>query len=95
MDKLLRIVRDMQKKGIPVFLFRDEKTKGPSVSLSLLLISFAISALGLLGKYAKLVDGIDVNNSFELLIITSSLYFGRKWSKKFAPGKDDESNEEK
>jgi hypothetical protein len=38
--------------------------------------------LSLLNKFAKVVDGVDIENTLELLIICASLYFGRSLSKK-------------
>ena len=90
MDRIAAYIKKLQQYGIPIFLLRDEKTQGPSVSLTLLIISFTLTILSLITKFTKLVDGVDVSNAMELLIITASLYFGRKISKKFAAEKDTE-----
>lgn len=81
-EKLNIQIKKWQKQGIPVFFFRDESKKAPSVSLTMMLISFALCVFGLINKAAKLVEGLDVENSLELLLITSGLYFGRSFSKK-------------
>jgi len=36
----------------------------------------------LINKFAKIVDGVDVDNTIELLVVCASLYFGRSLSKK-------------
>lgn len=90
MSKLKSKIKEWQEHGVPVFFFRDENKKAPSVSLTMMLISFSLAIFGLINKFTKIVDGVDVDNSMELLIITSSLYFGRSYSKKFQKPKDDQ-----
>ena len=68
--------------GFPIVYLRDPITKQPSVSLTLLVVSFALGFFSLINKFAKIVDGVDVDNSLELLVICASLYFGRSISKK-------------
>lgn len=82
MKKLQSIISKLQKQGIPLIFVMDPITKVPSVSLTLLLLSFSISLFALINKFAKIVEGVDVDNSLELLIICASLYFGRSISKK-------------
>ena len=82
MDKLKILISKLQKEGIPLIFFRDPIRKLPSVSLTLLLISFAVSLFALINKFAKIVEGVDIDNSLELLIICASLYFGRSLSSK-------------
>lgn len=82
LEKLKELIKELQDRGIPVIFLRDPITKQPSVSLSLLIVSFLLSIFALINKFAKIVDGVDVDNTLELLIITSSLYFGRSLSKK-------------
>jgi beta-phosphoglucomutase-like phosphatase (HAD superfamily) len=82
LEKLKELIKELQERGAPLVFLRDPITKLPSVSLSLLIISFILSIFALINKFAKIVDGVDVDNTLELLIITSSLYFGRSLSKK-------------
>lgn len=82
LDKLKELIKELQDKGIPVIFLRDPITKLPSVSLSLLVISFVLSIFALINKFAKIVDGVDIENTLQLLIICASLYFGRSLSKK-------------
>jgi hypothetical protein len=75
-------LKELQEKGIPLLFIKDPITKKPSVSLSLLIISFVLSVFSLANKFAKIVEGVDVDNTLQLLIICASLYFGRSLSKK-------------
>jgi hypothetical protein len=82
LEKLKAKLKELQDQGFPIIFLKDPVTKLPSVSLTLLIISFAMCMLSLLNKFAKVVDGVDIENTLELLIICASLYFGRSLSKK-------------
>ena len=82
MEKLKQIADFLTKRGVPLFYLRDPITKLPSVSLTMLGIAFVLSVVSLINKFAKLTDGMDVENTLQLLIICASLYVGRGWSKK-------------
>jgi len=75
-------IENMQKNGVPIFFFRDEQKKCPSVSLTMMLISFNLCLFSLINKFAKIVQGVDVENSLQLFMICAGLYFGRSISKK-------------
>jgi hypothetical protein len=81
LEKLKQKIQELQEQGIPLVFVKDPISKLPSVSLTLLLISFALSIFSLINKFAKIVDGVDVDNTLELLVICASLYFGRSLSK--------------
>jgi hypothetical protein len=81
-NKLKQILKEMQENGVVLLFVRDPVSKQPSVSLTLLIVSFTLTVLSLLNKVAKLVDGVDIENTLQLLIICASLYFGRSLSKK-------------
>lgn len=78
MDKLKQLVKDLQDKGIPIFLLRDMTTKLPSVTFSLLIVSALMVVLGLIGKFAKLAGGFDIENSLTFFGICFGGYLGRK-----------------
>jgi ABC-type bacteriocin/lantibiotic exporter with double-glycine peptidase domain len=82
LNKIKSKLKELQDKGIPLVFVKDPLTKLPSVSLTLLLVSFLLSVFSLINKFAKIVDGVDVDNTLELLIVCASLYFGRSMSKK-------------
>lgn len=81
-DKINNKIKDWQKEGVPILFWRDEQKKAPSVSLTMMLISFALCVFSLINKFAKVVDGVDVENSMQLFLICAGLYFGRSLSKK-------------
>lgn len=80
--KEISLFDKIQKEGIPIVLFQDPIHKTPSISLTLLIISFCLSIFALINKFTKIVDGVDIDNTLELFIICASLYFGRSFSKK-------------
>lgn len=80
--KLQNKMTDLQKNGIPIFFFRDEQKKSPSVSLTMMMISFGLCVLSIVSKFFKINQIVDIENSIQLLMITSSLYFGRSLGKK-------------
>lgn len=82
LEKLKEHIKELQDKGLPIILFRDPVSKLPSVSLTLLILAFGLSIFSLINKFAKIVDGVDVDNTLELLVVCASLYFGRSLSKK-------------
>jgi hypothetical protein len=82
LEKLKAKLKERKEQGFDIIFLRDPTTKLPSVSLTLLIISFTMCMLSLLNKFAKVVDGVDIENTLELLIICASLYFGRSLSKK-------------
>jgi hypothetical protein len=82
LERIKEKIKELQEQGVPLFFIKDPITKQPSVSLSLLLLSFSLCIFSLINKFAKIVQGVDVENSLQLLIICASLYFGRSLSKK-------------
>lgn len=75
--KLSELASKLNKQGVPIPLLRDPKTGEGSISFSMMFISFNIVAVGLIGKYAKILEGIDLNQAQNLFLATSALYFGR------------------
>jgi hypothetical protein len=65
-------------KGIPIPLLRDPKSSAGSVSLTMMFISFNLVLVGLVGKYSKMLEGVDLGQALNLFTICSALYFGRK-----------------
>lgn len=82
LEKLKLKMEEYQRGGIPLVFIKDPVTKEPSVSLSLLLVAFVLNLFSLINKFAKLFEGVDIENSLQLLIVCASLYFGRSLSKK-------------
>jgi len=76
-EKIQKKMKEWQISGVPVFMIRDESKGGPSVSLTMMLISFTLCLLALINKFAKIVDGMDVDNTLQLFMLTAGLYFSR------------------
>lgn len=74
-------IRKWQQHGVPILFWRDEQKKAPSVSLTMMLISFILCVFSLINKFAKIVEGVDVENSMQLFMICAGLYFGRSLGK--------------
>lgn len=77
MDKLKSIIQAMNERGIPIPTLRDPKNGLPSVTLTMMLISFSLIVVGIIGKWSKGLD-IDMSQSMTLFLTTSGLYLGRK-----------------
>lgn len=80
MDKLKQFIRTLNEKGIPLPLLRDRGIA--SVSLTMMFISFNMCIIGLMGKAAGLLGGVDLGQALTLFGITASLYWGRKFQTK-------------
>lgn len=76
LDKLKNLVSQLNEKGIPLPLIRDNGAG--SVSLTLLAVSFAMWSLSVIGKASGLVGGINTSDCFNMVLAMSGLYFGRK-----------------
>ncbi len=79
MDLINKKFKELQNyivtKGIAIPFVRDENK--PSVSLSLLLLSFLLWSLGI----TKVIPDADINHLENMVMITAGLYFSRKVSK--------------
>jgi hypothetical protein len=92
--KINNQIKRWQKQGVPILFWRDEQKKAPSVSLTMMLISFGLCVFALINKFAKIVEGVDIDNSLQLFMICAGLYFGRSLSKKIEPIEEDEDLKE-
>lgn len=89
-DDIKKKIRDLNEKGIPLPMLTDPKTKEASVSLTMMVISFNVVLIGLIGKASGFFGGINIEQAISWFMITCGLYFGRKVS-----GKDGTKIEEK
>jgi len=92
-ESIKTFIKNLQDKGVVLLFVVDPVNKQPSVSLTLLIVSFTLCVISLLTKFSGLVGGVDVDNTFELLLITASLYFGRSLSKKVKSEKKEKEEE--
>ena len=78
----------MNEKGIPIPLVRDPSTKSGSVPLTLVILSSVLVAVGIVGKWSKHLDGIDMASAMQFFYTSCSLYFGHSWVHKETIGAD-------
>jgi hypothetical protein len=78
LDKLKELLNKAHDNGIKLPYLRDPLKGSPSVSLTLMIISFILYILTLVNKLTNWFG--DVDGTFQLLILTTSLYFVRSFS---------------
>ena len=81
LDYLKNLFKRANEVGIYIPVLQDPKTKKPSVSMTMMVISFNLCLIAMIGKWSKAFDGIDPSQATNLFMICSALYFGRKISK--------------
>lgn len=79
-EKWKQFVNDMNSKGIPIPMIRDPRT-GASVSLTLVVISFNIWVVSIIGKASGALGGIDPSQTLNMFMVCAGLYFGRKFQR--------------
>lgn len=79
---------------MPIPLFRDPNSDSPSVTMTMMVVSFMIAAGGLIGKFANILGPVDTSGANYLFLTAAGLYLGRRIS---SDGKktEIESNEKK
>lgn len=80
LEKLKQFLFNLNERGIAVPLVRDPNTDSPSVTMTMMLIAFTIAALGLLGKFTKVLGEVDVSGANYLFLTAAGLYLGRRMS---------------
>lgn len=83
-DKIKAFIAKLSEQGIVLPMIQDPKTKIPSVSLTMMIVSFNVVLLGLIGKSAGFLGGVDLQQAIYWFMITSGLYFGRSLTYKDA-----------
>ena len=81
MEKLKALLKDLQDRGVPLFYLRDPKTREPSVTFSMTVISFILCVGAVIAKVAesKLLGGLNFDYCLQLLMATGAAYLGRKF----------------
>lgn len=72
-------ISKMNEMGVPLPTVRDPKTGKGSISLTLVFLSFNIVLIGLVGKWAGALGGIDLTQALNLFYACAALYWGRKF----------------
>lgn len=92
LEKLKELHEKMHAQGLKLWYLRDPIKGTPSVSLTMLVISFNLYVFTLVNKLGQWFS--DVDGAGQLLLISAGLYFGRSFSGKKGAAKL-ESTEEK
>lgn len=79
---MLKIIKELQEKGLPLIILRDSVTGKPSITYSFFVISGLLVILGLIGKFAKVSGGIDMDNALNFFYGCGAMYIGRKITNK-------------
>ena len=79
LEKLKALAAVANSRGVAIPTVRDPKTGAGSITATLVVVSFGVSVLLLLGKVVHLVGEVDYNNVLWLLGISLSAYIGRKF----------------
>lgn len=72
------MVNDLNSKGIPLPMVRDPKSGKGSVALTLVVISSFMVVASLIGKFSRVLEGIDISNALQFFYASSGLYWARK-----------------
>jgi hypothetical protein len=83
-EKWKHIVEAANDRGIPLPMVRDPNTLEGSVSLTLVCMSAFLVVVGIVGKAAGYIGGIDMNSAFNFFYASTTLYFGHSWVHKDA-----------
>lgn len=74
----------MNSKGVPIPMIRYKGEGNPA--LTVFVIASVLVAIGIVGKMAGLLGGIDMNNALQFFQASSVLFFGHSWVHKDAQG---------
>jgi len=88
-NKWKELVEKANDKGIPLPMVRDPQSLEGSVSLTLVCMSSFLVVIGIVGKAAGFIGGIDMTSAFNFFYASTTLYFGHSWVHK-----DDSSSKE-
>lgn len=79
---LRKLIKELQEKGLPIIILRDNATGKPSITYSFFVLSGVLVTLGLIGKFAKVSGGIDMDNALSFFYGCGAMYVGRKMTNK-------------
>lgn len=79
-SKIKSFISEMNSKGIPTPIFRDMVTEKPSITYTMLIVSFCLTVLSAF-KVGSSVLGLNFNQCLELLGYVGIGYIGRKFQK--------------
>lgn len=77
LEKLKQFIIKLNDFGIPLPLLRDPKEDHASITYTMMVVSYLIVVIGLVGKLSKQLD-VDMSQAMYLFMTTSGVYLGRK-----------------
>lgn len=77
-DKIKSFYNKMNQQGLSFPVLKDPTTQQPSVSLTMMIISFVFCLAGLMTKLNSTDLDVDMSQALTLFGVTSALYFSRK-----------------
>jgi hypothetical protein len=80
------VVDSANSKGIPLPLARYRGVGNPA--LTVFLASSILVIIGIVGKWAGHLGGIDMTNAMQFFYASSTLFFGHSWVHKDSPRED-------
>lgn len=78
-EKWMGVVANANRKGIPIPVVRDPKTGEGSLAVTLVVISFNVWLISVIGKFAGKLGGVDSNQCLQMFLACAGLYWGRKF----------------
>ena len=81
-------VSKMNEKGVPMPMASYKGEGNPA--LTLVILSSFLVIVGIVGKFAGLLGGIDMNNAMQFFYASCTLFFGHTWVHKDSKGNSDE-----
>lgn len=85
--KLGKFLESLNSPGVPVPVVQDPKTHKGSITCTMVVLSFGVCILGVVGKVSHLLGEVDLTAAHSLLVISLGAYLGRK-AQKDEPPKD-------
>lgn len=79
-DKVKEVIKKLNEKGIPTPIFRDMVSGKPSITYTMLLVAFVITALSSFKLGADKL-GLNFDQCLQLLSYVGIGYIGRKFQK--------------
>lgn len=73
-------IKQLQNKGLPIIVLRDIVTKKPSITFTFFVVSGLLVVAGLIGKFAEISGGIDMDNALSFFYGSGAMYIGRKFT---------------
>ncbi len=76
-QKLKDLIKKMNEAGVPLPMIRVDGK--PTLTGTLVFLSFNTALLGQLGRFSKLLQGVDLSQANYLFMISLGAYLGRRF----------------